>query len=68
MDFFDLIRRRHSARLFTSQPVEEQKLQAILKAANSAPLAGNLQACEIYKVIDPAASLLLFLIKQRPHG
>lgn len=59
MDFFDLIQRRHSVRLFTSQPVDEQKLQAILEAANRAPSAGNLQAYEIYLVTDPARLRLL---------
>jgi nitroreductase len=59
MDFFELIQHRHSVRLFTSQPVEEQKLQAILEAANSAPSAGNLQAYEIYLVTDPARLSLL---------
>jgi len=54
MDFFELIQRRRSTRLFTSQPVEEQKLQAILEAANRAPSAGNLQAYEIYLVTDLA--------------
>jgi len=59
MDFFELIQHRHSVRLFTTQPVEEQKLGAILEAANSAPSAGNLQAYEIYKVSDPARLRLL---------
>ena len=39
MDFFDLIQRRRSIRLFTSQSVESDKLQAILEAANRAPSA-----------------------------
>jgi nitroreductase len=59
MDFFDLIQKRHSIRAFTSQPVEEQKLHAILEAANRAPSAGNLQAYEIYMVSDPARLGLL---------
>jgi nitroreductase len=59
MDFFDLIQRRHSVRAFTPQPVEEQKLRAILEAANRAPSAGNLQAYEIYLVTDPARLRLL---------
>jgi nitroreductase len=59
MDFFELTKKRRSIRLFTSQPVEGQKLQAILEAANRAPSAGNLQAFEIYLVTEPARLRLL---------
>jgi nitroreductase len=41
-------------RAFRSRPVEEDKLQQILRAANSAPSAGNLQAFEIVVIRDPA--------------
>jgi nitroreductase len=47
MEFFDLIQARRSTRAFTARPVEPEKLQAILEAANRAPSAGNLQAYEI---------------------
>jgi nitroreductase len=50
VDFFEAVKQRHSIRSFTKQPVEEQKLQQILEAANAAPSAGNLQAYEIYVV------------------
>jgi nitroreductase len=50
MDFFDVIARRNSVREYSSQPVEEEKVVAILDAANRAPSAGNLQAYEIYLV------------------
>ena len=53
MDYFELLEKRHSIRAFTSQPVEGEKLQAILQAANRAPSAGNLQAYEIYMVTNP---------------
>lgn len=55
MEFFDVIRTRRSIRVFDERPVEEEKLRAILKAANAAPSAGNVQAYEIYLVKDPAA-------------
>ncbi len=48
MEWFDLVRARHSVRAFEAQPIEPEKLQAILEAANQAPSAGNLQAYEIY--------------------
>ena len=54
MDFFDVIRSRRSIRLFQDCPVEEEKLQAVLEAANAAPSAGNLQAYEIYLVKEPS--------------
>ena len=52
MEFFDVIKNRHSIRTFSDQPVEEEKLQQILETANLAPSAGNLQAYEIYVVTD----------------
>jgi nitroreductase len=55
MDFFDVIRERRSIRRFESRPVEEEKLRAILEAANIAPSAGNLQAYEIFAVGSPEA-------------
>jgi nitroreductase len=55
MDFFEVIRSRRSIRRFDDRPVEEEKLTAILEAANAAPSAGNLQAYEIYLVRSPAA-------------
>jgi nitroreductase len=55
MDFFEVIRERRSIRRFEERPVEEEKLNAILEAANAAPSAGNLQAYEIYLVKDQAA-------------
>jgi nitroreductase len=55
MDFFEVIRARRSIRVFDERPVEEEKIRAILEAADAAPSAGNLQAYEIYLVRDPAA-------------
>ena len=52
MEFFDVIKKRHSIRTFSDQPVEPEKLQQILETANLAPSAGNLQAYEIYVVTD----------------
>jgi len=50
MDFFDAVQTRRSTRAFVAKPVEAEKLQTILEAANRAPSAGNLQAYEIYLV------------------
>jgi nitroreductase len=53
MDFSNLIYARQSIRAYESRPVEAEKLQAIIEAANRAPSAGNFQAFEIYVVTDP---------------
>jgi len=52
MEFFALIRHRHSIRAFTAQGIEPEKIQAILEAANAAPSAGNLQGYEIFAVTN----------------
>jgi len=50
MDFFPLIQTRRSVRLYQDTPIEPEKLQKILEAANLAPSAGNLQGYEIYVI------------------
>jgi len=47
MDFKTLIAKRYSCRAYTSQPVEEEKLQLILEAARLAPTAANRQPFRI---------------------
>jgi len=54
MEFFEVLKNRHSARKFKDEEVEESKLQQILEAASSAPSAGDLQAYEIVVVRDKA--------------
>lgn len=43
MDFFDLIESRYSVRAYSNHPVEEDKLRKVLRAAQVAPTAANLQ-------------------------
>lgn len=50
MDFYDVIKRRHSIRLFEDKDVEKEKLVKILSAVSLAPSAGNLQAYQVYVV------------------
>jgi nitroreductase len=50
MDFFDVVKSRHSIRAFAATPIDRDKVRTILNAANRAPSAGNLQAYEIYMV------------------
>ena len=47
MEFFDLIKKRYSVRAYQSKPVEEEKLQQVLEAANLAPTAANRQPFKI---------------------
>lgn len=73
MDYFELIRRRRSVRVFARKSVEDAKLEQILEAARAAPTAGNLQAYEIYVARRPevrsalaAAALGQDFIRQAP--
>lgn len=52
MEFFDVIKDRRSIRAYQEKELEEEKLQEILKAVNSAPSAGDLQAYEIVLIKD----------------
>jgi len=52
MEFFDVINERQSIRKFKEKDIEEEKLKKILKAANAAPSAGNLQSYEIFLIKD----------------
>lgn len=46
MDFLALVKERFSVRAYKDQPVEEEKLLAVLEAARFAPSAKNLQPFE----------------------
>ncbi len=59
MDFFEAVKKRRSVRVFQEKNVEEEKLEKILEAANSAPSAGDLQAYEIIIVRDEKRKQLL---------
>ena len=50
MEFFDLIEKRRSVRVFTDDPVDDSLVEKILEAARLAPSAGNLQPYE-FRVI-----------------
>jgi len=48
MDFWQLIEKRRSTRSFLPKPVEPEKLEKILQAANKAPSARNNQSYRIF--------------------
>ncbi|MFW9997763.1 MAG: nitroreductase family protein [Candidatus Odinarchaeota archaeon] len=53
MDFWTLIDERRSIRKFTSQDVSADDEDRLLKAANSAPSAGDLQGYGIFSIREP---------------
>jgi len=55
MEFFEVVKNRHSIRAFQEKEVEPEKIEKILNAANSAPSAGNLQGYKICVVKDRQA-------------
>jgi len=50
MEFFEVLKIRHSCRAYEEREIENEKIYRILEAANSAPSAGNLQSYEIVLV------------------
>ncbi|MDH4222729.1 MAG: nitroreductase family protein [candidate division Zixibacteria bacterium] len=50
MEFFEVIKERHSIRMFKTKNIEKDKLDKLLYVANSAPSAGGLQAYQIFLV------------------
>jgi nitroreductase len=54
MEFMPLIEERHSTRAYSDAPVEPNKLEKVLHAANRAPSAGGLQAYSIVVARTPA--------------
>ena len=52
MEFFELIQKRRSVRLYTDDPVDDSLVNKILEAARIAPSAGNLQPYEFRIIRD----------------
>ncbi|MDE7084060.1 MAG: nitroreductase family protein, partial [Clostridia bacterium] len=50
MDFKELAQSRYSVRSFSDKKIEEEKINAILQAANAAPTACNNQPQRLYVV------------------
>lgn len=50
MELLDIIQKRFSCRKFDNRPVEQEKLDSLLKAAISAPTAKNLQPFHIWVI------------------
>ena len=50
MNVLEAIRTRQSIRAYQAKPIEPEKLEAVLSAANQAASAANLQAYQIYVI------------------
>ena len=50
MDFFKVVKQRYSVRSYRPDPVEPEKLQQILEAAQIAPTAANRQAFKVFVI------------------
>jgi len=59
MEFFEVVKNRHSVRAFKDKEIEKEKLEKLLYVANSAPSAGNLQAYQIFLVRKSAQKIAL---------
>ena len=54
MDFYDVIGKRRSVRAYSTDPVEDDKLERILNAARQAPTAANRQPLHFLVIRDAA--------------
>jgi nitroreductase len=54
MELLEAIRTRRSIRQYTSQPITEEQIHAILEAAMMAPSAGNAQTWQFIVITDRA--------------
>lgn len=66
MEFAELIAARYSVRAYRPDPVEEDKLQAILEAARLAPTAANRQPFQLVILHTAGREQELGKIYQRP--
>ncbi len=62
----DLLLKRRSARKFTSQKVEPEKIEKLLQAALLSPTAKNLHSCEFIVIEDK--EMIKKLAGSKPHG
>lgn len=66
MDFAEVIKKRHSVRRFTQQPVEKEVLDTILDMAYTAPSSKNTKSSAFMVIDDP--DTLLALSEMRDYG
>lgn len=59
MEFTDVVEHRFSVRKYKNKPVDEEKINRILKVIQKCPSAGNLQAFQVFLVQDEHTRLKL---------
>ena len=64
----ELAEARYSVRKFTDKPVEKEKLDAILRAGQIAPTAGNYQAQRVCVVQSPEGMETLRTLTKCHYG
>ncbi len=50
MEFFEVIEKRQSIRAYTADTIDDDTIEALLRAIRTTPTAGNLQAYRVYLV------------------
>ncbi|MBQ9326904.1 MAG: nitroreductase family protein [Solobacterium sp.] len=58
MSFLELSEERYSCRSLTNKPIEEEKIQAIIRTAVNAPTAVNYQPFKVWVIESPEALAL----------
>ena len=66
MDFYDVIRGRHSVRGYMSEPIPQESLQRIGEALMAAPSACNLQPWEFWVVLNPEIRRKICAVYSQP--
>ena len=66
MEFFELVEQRHSVRSFTGEPVEQEAITRILKAALSAPSSKNTRSSSFMVIEEP--ELIGRIARMRDYG
>ena len=68
MDLMDVMAARHSVRRYSCEPVPQDKLDKILKAAELAPSSRDLRPCRLHVVTDRDTLEKLAEVKQHGAG
>jgi nitroreductase len=66
MNVYEAMNARHSVRDFLDRPIEEDKLERLLRAAQAAPSGRNLQEWKLVVVRDPARRRELARVCEQP--
>lgn len=68
MDFFEVVRRRHSVRRYTDKAISQEDMNAIITVAESAPSSKNTHSSAFLIIEDPDTLLALSQMRQSGSG